>query len=731
MRLAHGRASWALAAAGSFTIALSSMAQQTSKPAALPTGHAEKPAPETDIPPAQGRLAEIKVELAWLGDQATFPCQLAARKVGGKLEVGGFVPNDILRTKAVDLARANCELPIVDKVVVHPGSAVPIVKATHDELSRAAAAVLGRALAQHAEDFQFETDGNGQITVRGLIPTWEDKLTISRRLSQLPGCTCVANQFRVRNQMRDGLVCNLISTDGKLRVPAPATAMVDIPPPKPIILPEVVQRVEVAGTVPLVPSATVAVVNAPAMAAPRAPVASAVARVLPAPAPVPSQAVAIRRDVSPPPAWPTANIPATASAKVTTPAVSAAMEATPVRKAVQAPAALASPYVGQTAASAPAAAIKQVSYDVPAQPARENRATTTAPAATPSSPYGGSPYGGSPYGGTAPAAKVTSAPAVTQPTVVVRSAPAKPTPTMPTPVLQPSVVQASYTERTPAMPTAPIQPVASAVRTPAPAKSPSNMPTPVVQPSGVVQASYTEKTSAMPTAPMQPVAMAPRAAAPAKPTSNMPTPIVQPSGVVQASYTEKTSAMPTAPAQPVASAVRTPAPVTQVAAATPVTPTPPRGWTTPTASSEARMESQVPNVLPANFVTAPMPTVRPAQPTARPAATPAVQPTGKPVPVNGILPVSASVPATEPHVSGPKSATPVTSPEVQKVLFQRIQKVGGAKVQDIRIQSRGGNDCVIHVTVKNAADGQEVGKKIIDMPELTPYKVDLQVHLSR
>src|ERR1043166_2524251 len=145
MRSAHRRARWVLAAAGSVTLALTGLAQD--KPVSEIKLVPEKVAPEkkaaveTEVSPAVGRLVEIKVELAWLGDRATFPCQLAARKVGGKLEVGGFVPDESLRTKALDLAKANCELPVVDKLNVHAGSAMAIAKATHDELSKAAAAV--------------------------------------------------------------------------------------------------------------------------------------------------------------------------------------------------------------------------------------------------------------------------------------------------------------------------------------------------------------------------------------------------------------------------------------------------------------------------------------------------------------------------------------------------------------------------------------------------------------
>src|SRR5262245_20317178 len=99
MRLAQGRAGWALLAAGTVGLAVCTAAPKPTEPAPAPT--VVKSEKSADVTDGRGRLAEIKVELAWLTDPITFPYQLAARVCGSSLEVGGIVPNDVLRQRAL------------------------------------------------------------------------------------------------------------------------------------------------------------------------------------------------------------------------------------------------------------------------------------------------------------------------------------------------------------------------------------------------------------------------------------------------------------------------------------------------------------------------------------------------------------------------------------------------------------------------------------------------------
>ena len=50
------------------------------------------------------KMVEMKVELAWLENQATFPCHLGAQVEGTALEVCGYVPNEATRQQALRLA---------------------------------------------------------------------------------------------------------------------------------------------------------------------------------------------------------------------------------------------------------------------------------------------------------------------------------------------------------------------------------------------------------------------------------------------------------------------------------------------------------------------------------------------------------------------------------------------------------------------------------------------------
>lgn len=199
MRLAHGRAAWALTAAGSFSLALSALAQQPPplSPRAAVQQTVQRDAPKTPAALASARLPEINVELAWLADPQTFRCQLAARKVGDQLEVGGFVPHAALKARALEIAGQHGNLPVADKLVVLPNSELKVQPGSQDALCQSAASLLGKIMSKFGAEFEFGTDGHGQITIAGNVPSAEEKLTISRRLSQLSGCTSVLNNMNV------------------------------------------------------------------------------------------------------------------------------------------------------------------------------------------------------------------------------------------------------------------------------------------------------------------------------------------------------------------------------------------------------------------------------------------------------------------------------------------------------------------------------------------------------
>ena len=564
MRLTHRRAGWALAAAGSFGLTLSGLAQQPVLPGAKTLPPVPAPLAVADVAPSEARLVEIKVELAWLGDGATFPCQLAARKVGSTVEVGGCVPTEALRLKALEVAKKHCTLPIVDKLVIHPGSALPMMTSPHDHLCQSAAEVLTKALADNGETFEFSADASGELTVSGTLKNWEEKLNVSRRLSMIPGCTSVVNNFDVKDVVADGKAVEYISADGKLRVPA-TTAVAAAPKPQPAVAlaKPVSAPVVVSAPQTLLPAATV---STPAPAPTKPGMLASLMNKTPAPAQTVTTSVVTKEIASnpvvPPTVKPTAPVVTTAPAKAATPPVSVA----------KAPAAV--PPVAMAAPAKPVVAPKP----------------TGAPA---SSPYGG--------GATATVAKpVAPAP--------------KPTQTVQAPVNNG------------------IKPVAY--------QAPQN------QPSGIVQASYTQKAT--------------------------------PYG----------GAVPAQPAKPAA----------------------------PTMVAQAP-KPVAPAALPASFSQAPVLKPAPAAPAVKPTAAVTALPTAP-----AIKPVTATAPA-------PGAAA--MTPAMQGQLLQRIHEIGGAGLQDARMHSTGRNDCVIQVTVRSRAEGQEIGQKILKMPELVPYKVDLKVEVAQ
>jgi len=602
MRLTHRRAGWALAAAGSFGLTLSGLAQQPG----LPVAKALPPVPVAvagDVAPSEARLVEIKVELAWLGDTATFPCQLAARKVGNAVEIGGFVPTEALRLKALEVARKHCTLPVVDKLVIHPGSALPMMTSPHEHLCQSAAEVLTKALADHGETFSFSADATGEVTVSGTLKNWEEKLNVSRRLSMIPGCTAIVNNFDVKDVLQAGKHVEYISADGKLCVPA-GTAVAAAPKPQPTVV----------------------------LAAPKpqpAPVAVAAApKVLPAP-------VAVN---TPPKMLPAPVVSNTPPAPVATAPAKSGLLASLVNRNTP-PATLAAP-VTRTPNLPPAGTTVTTRTPVTVAPPVVTVAAVKPPVAVaPATPYGGP----------------IAAAAVKPP---VAAAPVKPAPQV-TPYGGP--VAAANVK--PVVMAAPARPIAAP------------------RPTGAQASPYGGSAT---------IAAAPKAPAPKPPSGGIQqvayqAPQNQPSGVVQASYVP-------APAAPKASPYGgTARPAQAVKPAAPAV--------------VAQAPRSAPAALPGNLAQAPV-----LKPTT---ATPAIRP---------VAAVTA-LPTAQPAAG--------MSPVLQGQLLQKIHDLGGVAVQDARIHCTSKNACVIQVVVRSRAEAQEIGQKVLKMPELVPYKVDLKVEVAQ
>jgi hypothetical protein len=219
---AFRHARWALAVVCGLGLAVSADAQTIPpSPPVMgfsPAGQPVRPDPVT-LAPGYQRLSEIKVEIAWLSDPVTFPYHLAARAEGGNLEIRGYVLNPLVKAQALKVAQKQTELKVRDALRVHPQIALRSVGAVPAELQQAALTALKEEFPTHAAGFHLRCKADGQITITGTIPSYEEKLAVSRRLHRLKGCSCVVNELEVPTVLKDGQAHARVKADGSEMMP--------------------------------------------------------------------------------------------------------------------------------------------------------------------------------------------------------------------------------------------------------------------------------------------------------------------------------------------------------------------------------------------------------------------------------------------------------------------------------------------------------------------------------
>lgn len=168
-------------------------------------------------------LEEMKLELAWLANPATFPYQLRAQvrrtAQGAFVEISGFILNEAVREQALQTARATTKLPLVDSMRVYPGLTLRSGSSKPDTLRAKAIQALTDAFGEQASRFEVTTTPTGQVTVSGVIASFEEKLSVSRLLKRLSGCSCVDNRLNVNIVLREGKPHVVVSVDGRRTVP--------------------------------------------------------------------------------------------------------------------------------------------------------------------------------------------------------------------------------------------------------------------------------------------------------------------------------------------------------------------------------------------------------------------------------------------------------------------------------------------------------------------------------
>src|SRR5262245_60761758 len=216
-------ARWALVVAGAVGLVAPAPAQigqllpgrTTAQPAQTSTTRSGAPSE------AQTALEQIKVELAWLSDPATFPWPLTARISGPVLHVTGEVPSQAVRQQALKIAGENCAVAVIDGIKINPTLVRSPGTGGNESLEKTASGHVHKYMAEQGKSIAVSARGNGQVTLTGTIGSHEEKLAVSQSLRAVKGCTGVVNQLRVAGVMQDGRPHATVSADGRLLVPDP------------------------------------------------------------------------------------------------------------------------------------------------------------------------------------------------------------------------------------------------------------------------------------------------------------------------------------------------------------------------------------------------------------------------------------------------------------------------------------------------------------------------------
>ncbi|MFL5329959.1 MAG: BON domain-containing protein [Gemmataceae bacterium] len=135
------------------------------------------------------------VQVAWMADPALFACHLQAKPAAQGLEVCGFVPNEMIRQKAIQIAKSQFEGRVIDRLQVQPGMPLAIARpAEPNELAATATNVMSDTLGDKVLGLQLSCPAPGRVEVTGTVGSAAEKLEISKSLRGVPGCTHVVNR---------------------------------------------------------------------------------------------------------------------------------------------------------------------------------------------------------------------------------------------------------------------------------------------------------------------------------------------------------------------------------------------------------------------------------------------------------------------------------------------------------------------------------------------------------
>lgn len=167
---------------------------------------------------AHSRLEEMKVELALLSDIAAFPYYLGARATGDTLALRGFVPNDMVRQRVLEIARRSTFLTVTDELKAQKNLSLRPSLRPAETLQEEGMEMLRKKLGEPARQMTLTARPNGIVVLKGRIDSVESKVEISRLFRQLSGCFGIVNELIVEQVLRDGQRVVQVTRDGTMLV---------------------------------------------------------------------------------------------------------------------------------------------------------------------------------------------------------------------------------------------------------------------------------------------------------------------------------------------------------------------------------------------------------------------------------------------------------------------------------------------------------------------------------
>jgi hypothetical protein len=141
-------------------------------------------------------LIHTRAQMAWLADPVTFAYNLGVHATPQGLEVTGFVPNDTVRQRAMQIAQKHSALPLTDGLKIHPGMTLRLVQqVSRAELQHDAAAALHEVFGDRAKRWHVVADADGRVTVGGSCASLDEQVQISQCMRRVSQCACVSNHL--------------------------------------------------------------------------------------------------------------------------------------------------------------------------------------------------------------------------------------------------------------------------------------------------------------------------------------------------------------------------------------------------------------------------------------------------------------------------------------------------------------------------------------------------------